>query len=49
MLLKSALRSLARNRLRTFFTVFSILIGVASFFFYVYVGRVGSAIYSRIL
>ncbi|HDR6301722.1 TPA: FtsX-like permease family protein [Bacillus cereus] len=32
MLLKSALRSLARNRLRTFFTVFSILIGVASFF-----------------
>ena len=32
MLLKSALRSLIRNRLRTFFTVFSILIGVASFF-----------------
>ncbi|ENQ3106515.1 ABC transporter permease [Bacillus cereus] len=32
MLLKSALRSLIRNRLRTLFTVFSIVIGVASFF-----------------
>ncbi|MGG2015259.1 ABC transporter permease [Bacillus sp. S10(2024)] len=32
MLLKSALRSLVRNRLRTLFTVFSIVVGVASFF-----------------
>lgn len=32
MLLKSALRSLVRNRLRTFFTVLSIVVGVASFF-----------------